>query len=75
MNMMPNYIIALLSVLFLIRSFVVLHIRKSTVNNRLTYGMAIVLAVLLLGMSVYGIVFKIPLGQVQTLIESYFKSI
>lgn len=72
MTMLPNYIIAVLAVLFLIRSFILMHIKKAQISNVLTFGISIILAILLLGMSIYGIVFQIPLGQVQSLIESSF---
>ena len=48
-------------------------VKKAKVSNGCLYGIGIVVAVLLLGMSIYGIIFNIPLGQVQMLIENSFK--
>lgn len=73
MTMLPNYILSVTSVVFLIYSFVHLRIGKAEVSNKLVYGIALILALVLLGMSVYGIVFHIPLSQVQALIESKFR--
>ena len=43
------------------------------VSHGCLYGIGILVAILLLGMSIYGIIFSIPLGQVQILIENSFK--
>ena len=73
MRMLPNYIIAVLVIAFLIYSFVMLVIKRAKVHNLILYFLGVLLALLLLGMSVYGIIYNIPLGQVQQLIESQFR--
>ena len=73
MRMLPNYIIAVIVIAFLIYSFVMLFIKRAKVHNLILYFLGILLALLLLGMSVYGIINNIPLGQVQQLIESRFR--
>lgn len=71
--MLPNYILAFILKVFLIYSFINIKVKKAKVSNGCLYGMGILNAILLLGMSVYGIIFNIPLGQVQTIIENSFK--
>lgn len=73
MNMLPNYIFAVIFAIFLIYSYVTIKIKKSKLSNGRLYGIGIMIAVLLLGISIYGIVFNIPLDQVQLLIENSFK--
>lgn len=73
MSMLPNYIIAVIVIAFLIYSFVMLVIKRAKVHNLILYFLGILLALLLLGMSVYGIINNTPLGQVQQLIESRFR--
>lgn len=73
MRMLPNYIIAVIVIAFLIYSFVMLVIKRAKVHNPILYVLGVLLALLLLGMSVYGIIYNIPLGQVQQLIESQFR--
>ena len=73
MRMLPNYIIAVIVIAFLIYSFVMLVIKRAKVHNPILYFLGVLLALLLLGMSVYGIIYNIPLGQVQQLIESQFR--
>ena len=73
MSMLPNYIIAVIVIAFLIYSFVMLVIKRAKVHNLILYFLGVLLALLLLGMSVYGIIYNIPLGQVQQLIESRFR--
>lgn len=73
MSMLPNYIIAVIVIAFLIYSFVMLVIKRAKVHNPILYFLGVLLALLLLGMSVYGIIYNIPLGQVQQLIESRFR--
>lgn len=73
MSMLPNYIIAVIVIAFLIYSFVMLVIKRAKVHNLILYFLGILLALLLLGMSVYGIINNIPLDQVQQLIESHFR--
>ena len=57
---------------FLIYSYINIKVKKSKVSNKCLYGIGILVAALLLGMSIYGIIFNIPLGQVQFLIENSF---
>ena len=71
--MLPNYILAFIFAVFLIYSYINIKVKISKVSNGCLYGIGIVVAVLLLGMSIYGIIFNIPLGQVQMLIENSFK--
>ena len=73
MRMLPNYIIAVIVIAFLIYSFVMLVMKRAKVHNPILYFLGVLLALLLLGMSVYGIIYNIPLGQVQQLIESRFR--
>lgn len=73
MSMLPNYIFAFIFTVFLIYSFINIKVQKAKVSNGGLYGVGIFIAILLLGMSVYGIIFNIPLGQVQALIENSFK--
>lgn len=73
MSMLPNYILAFIFVVFLIYSFINIKVKKAKVSNGCIYGIGILVAILLLGMSIYGIIFKVPLGQVQLLIENSFK--
>lgn len=73
MSMLPNYIFAFIFIVFLIYSFVNIIVKKAKVNNGCLYGIGIFVAIVLFAMSVYGIMFHIPLGQVQMLIESSFK--
>ena len=73
MRMLPNYIIAVIVIAFLIYSFVMLVMKRAKVHNPILYVLGVLLALLLLGMSVYGIIYNIPLGQVQQLIESHFR--
>lgn len=58
---------------FLIYSYINIKVKKSKVSNKCLYKIGIVVAILLLGMAIYGILFNIPLGQVQFLIENSFK--
>ena len=71
--MLPNYILTFIISIFLIYSYINIKVEKAKVSNGCLYGIGIVVAVLLLGMSIYGIIFNIPLGQVQMLIENSFK--
>ena len=71
--MLPNYIFTLMFTVFLIYSYINIKVKKSKVSNKCLYKIGIVVAILLLGMSIYGILFNIPLGQVQFLIENSFK--
>lgn len=73
MSMVPNYIFTFIFTVFLIYSFINIKVKKARVSNGCLYGIGILVALLLLGMSIYGIIFHIPLGQVQTLIENNFK--
>ncbi|MDY4010525.1 MAG: hypothetical protein SOY60_02490 [Fusobacterium gastrosuis] len=73
MSMVPNYIFTFIFTVFLIYSFINIKVKKARVSNGCLYGIGILVAILLLGMSIYGIIFHIPLGQVQTLIENNFK--
>ncbi|MDY5738978.1 MAG: hypothetical protein SPK45_03420 [Anaerovoracaceae bacterium] len=73
MSMLPNYILAFIFIVFLIYSFINIKVKKAKVSNGCIYGIGILVAILLLGMSIYGIIFKVPLGQVQLLIENSFK--
>lgn len=74
MSMLPNYVIAFICIVFLIYSAITLKIKKARVSNGCLYGIGVLLATLLLVMSIYGIVFDIPLGQVQALIERSLSS-
>ena len=60
MSMLPNYIIAVIVIAFLIYSFVMLVIKRAKVHNLILYFLGILLALLLLGMSVYGIINTFP---------------
>ena len=71
--MLPNYILAFILTVFLIYSFINIKVKKDKVSNGCLYGIGILIVILLLGMSIYGIIFNIPLGQVQTIIENSFK--
>lgn len=71
--MLPNYILAFIFTVFLIYSFVNIKIKKTKVSNGCLYGIGVIISILLLGMSIYGIIFNIPLGQVQLMIENSFK--
>lgn len=62
MYMLPNYILAFIFTVFLIYSFVNIKIKKAKVSNGCLYGIGVFVATLLLGMSIYGIIFNIPLG-------------
>ncbi|SUN75937.1 Uncharacterised protein [Streptococcus massiliensis] len=73
MSILPNYILAIICTVFLIYSYIIIKIKKAKIGNKFLYGIRIIIAILLLGMSVYGIIFNIPLGQVQSLIENSFK--
>lgn len=73
MSMVPNYIFTFIFTVFLIYSFINIKVKKARVSNGCLYGIGILVAILLLGMSIYGIIFHIPLGRVQTLIENNFK--
>ena len=53
MNMLPNYILAFILFVFLIYSGI--HIQKAKIQNTFLYGLAILITLLLLGMSLYGI--------------------
>ena len=70
--MIPNYIIALISLFFLVYSFVNLVIKKVRFNNPIAYLIGVIVALILVSMSIYGIIFNIPLGQVQAIIEANF---
>lgn len=69
MSMLPNYILAIVLSVFLIYKYISIKVNKVRVENPIVFAVGIVIAILLLGMSVYGIIFNIPLGQVQHLIE------
>lgn len=71
--MLPNYILAFIFIVFLIYSFITIKVKKAKVSNGCLYGIGVFVAILLLGMSIYGIIFNIPLGQVQLMIENSFK--
>ena len=71
--MLPNYILAFILTVFLIYSFINIKVKKAKVSNGCFYGIGVFIAILLLGMSIYGIIFNIPLGQVQLMIENSFK--
>ncbi len=73
MSMLPNYILAFILAVFLIHSFINIKVKKAEVSNGCVYGIGIFIAILLLGMSIYGIIFDMPLGQVQLLIENSFR--
>lgn len=73
MYMLPNYILAFIFTVFLIYSFINIKIKKTKVSNGCLYGIGVLIAILLLGMSIYGIIFNIPLGQVQLMIENNFE--
>ena len=73
MDMLPNYIFAFIFTVFLIYSFINIKIKKANLSNGCLYGFGILIAILLLGMSIYGIIFNIPLGHVQLMIENSFK--
>ena len=73
MSMLPNYILTFMFTVFLIYSYINIKVKKSKVRNKCLYKIGIVVAILLLGMSIFGILFHIPLGQVQFLIENSFK--
>lgn len=73
MTMLPNCIISVISIVFLIYSFITIFIKKAKVINILTYTIGIIISILLLSMSIYGIFFNLPLGEVQHLVESNFK--
>lgn len=72
MSMLPNYIFAFIFTVFLVYSFINIKVKKAQVSNGCLYGIGVLIAILLLGMSIYGIVFNIPLGQIQKLIENTF---
>ena len=71
--MLSNYILAFIFTVFLIYSFINIKVKKAKVSNGYLYGIGALIAILLLGMSIYGIIFNIPLGQVQLMIEHSFK--
>lgn len=71
--MLPNYVFAFIFTVFLVYCFINIKVKKAKVSNGCLYGIGILVAILLLGMSIYGIIFSIPLGQVQMLIENSFK--
>ena len=73
MSMLPNYVFAFIFTVFLVYCFINIGVKKAKVSNGCLYGIGILVAILLLGMSIYGIIFSIPLGQVQILIENSFK--
>ncbi len=73
MNMLPNYILALIFIVFLIYTFINIKVKKAKVSNEYLYGIGVIIAILLLAMSIYGIIFSIPLGQVQVMIENVLK--
>lgn len=73
MSMLPNYVFAFIFTVFLVYCFINIKVKKAKVSNGCLYGIGILVAILLLGMSIYGIIFSIPLGQVQMLIENSFK--
>ena len=73
MAMLPNYILAFIFTVFLIYSFINIKVQKAEVSNGCLYGIGVFFAILLLAMSIYGIIFNIPLGQVQLMIENSFK--
>lgn len=73
MSMLPNYVFAFIFTVFLVYCFINIKVKKAKVSNGCLYGIGILVAILLLGMSIYGIIFSIPLGQVQILIENSFK--
>lgn len=73
MRMLPNYIFAFIFTVFLIYSFINIKVKKAKVSNVFLYGIGVLVAILLLVMSIYGIIFNIPLGEVQRLIENSFK--
>ena len=71
--MLSNYILAFIFTVFLIYSFINIKVKKTKVSNGCLYGIGVLIAILLLGVSIYGIIFNIPLGQVQLMIENSFK--
>lgn len=71
--MLPNYILTFIFTVFLIYSFINIKVKKTKVSNGCLYGIGVLIAILLLGVSIYGIIFNIPLGQVQLMIENSFK--
>lgn len=73
MDMLPNYIFAFIFTIFLIYSFINIKIKKANFSNGCLYWFGILIAILLLGMSIYGIIFNTTLGQVQLMIENSFK--
>lgn len=72
-QLFPNYFFAVTTIIFLIYSYINIKVKKAKVYNPIGYIIAVVIAILLLGMSVYGIMYQIPLGQVQSLIENKLK--
>ena len=72
--MLPNYILAFIFTVFLIYSLINIKVKKAKVSNGCLYGIGVLIAILLLGMSIYGIIFNIPLGQVQLMIENSFNN-
>lgn len=72
--MLPNYILTFIFTVFLIYSFINIKVKQAKVSNGCLYGLGVLIAILLLGMSIYGIIFNIPLGQVQLMIENSFNN-
>lgn len=73
MRMAPNYVVSFMAAAFLIYSYVQITVKKAEVHNGCLHGIVVIIAVLLLGMSLYGIVCAIPLGEVQLQIERSFR--
>lgn len=73
MNMLPNYILAFIFIVFLIYTFINIKVKKAKVSNEYLYGIGVIIAILIFAMSIYGIIFSIPLGQVQLMIENILK--
>lgn len=72
-SMVPNYVVLVVSAAFLAYTLINVVVRKAKLHNPLVYGISVAIAVLLIGMCLYGILFNIPLGQVQAMIESKWK--
>ena len=73
MNMLPNYILAFIFIVFLIYTFINIKVKKAKFSNGCLYGIGVIIAILIFAMSIYGIIFSIPLGQVQVMIENVLK--
>lgn len=57
----------------LIYSFIQIGIHKAKILNIYLYAVEVIVALLLLGRPMYGVLYNIPLSQVQFQIENSFK--